>query len=312
MKKSRAYVLLAALVVFICICTASLTEGRLPLKREALTLQNDNLRAMRIELTAEEIAQYADECNLPVGEYLCTLMAAENWTADVQTAQSLTHKQAVALRNRLVRHYPEEFYKMSSLYAGLVADMQCFPIPVSKGNEQMWVEYCDSWGLERTYGGERRHEGTDIMAQNNTPGIYPVLSATAGTVTNIGWLELGGWRIGITSENGIYYYYAHLRQDRPYADGLEEGDVVQAGDVIGYMGRTGYSAEENTNNIDVYHLHLGMQLIFDESQREGTIEIWIDVYPLTRFLARHASQVVRNDETKEWSRRYQIRDMEIP
>lgn len=200
MKKSRAYVLLAALVVFICICTASLTEGRLPLKREALTLQNDNLRAMRIELTAEEIAQYADECNLPVGEYLCTLMAAENWTADVQTAQSLTHKQAVALRNRLVRHYPEEFYKMSSLYAGLVADMQCFPIPVSKGNEQMWVEYCDSWGLERTYGGERRHEGTDIMAQNNTPGIYPVLSATAGTVTNIGWLELGGWRIGITSE----------------------------------------------------------------------------------------------------------------
>ena len=44
MKKSRAYVLLAALVVFICICTASLTEGRLPLKREALTLQNDNLR----------------------------------------------------------------------------------------------------------------------------------------------------------------------------------------------------------------------------------------------------------------------------
>lgn len=57
--------------------------------------------------------------------------------------------------------------------------------------------------------------GTDIMAQNNTPGIYPVLSATAGTVTNIGWLELGGWRIGITSENGIYYYYAHLDSYAP-------------------------------------------------------------------------------------------------
>ena len=35
MKKSRAYVLLAALVVFICICTASLTEGRLPLIEQA-------------------------------------------------------------------------------------------------------------------------------------------------------------------------------------------------------------------------------------------------------------------------------------
>ena len=263
MKKSRAYVLLTALVVFICICTASLTEGRLPLKREALTLQNDNLRAMRIELTAEEIAQYADECNLPVGEYLCTLMAAENWTADVQTAQSLTHKQAVALRNRLVRHYPEEFYKMSSLYAGLVADMQCFPLPVSKGNEQMWVEYCDSWGLERTYGGERRHEGTDIMAQNNTPGIYPVLSATAGTVTNIGWLELGGWRIGITSENGIYYYYAHLDSYAP----LSVGDTVTAGQLLGFMGNTGYSKVEGTKGKFDVHLHFGIY-VTDENGTE--------------------------------------------
>ena len=200
----------------------------------------------------------------------------------------------MALRNRLVRHYPEEFYKMSSLYAGLVADMQCFPIPVSKGNEQMWVEYCDSWGLERTYGGERRHEGTDIMAQNNTPGIYPVLSATAGTVTNIGWLELGGWRIGITSENGIYYYYAHLRQNRPYAEGLKEGDVVTAGDVIGYMGHTGYSDTENVNNIKTVHLHAGLQLIFDESQKECDNEIWIDFYQLARFLHAHRSKVVRD------------------
>lgn len=78
------------------------------------------------------------------------------------------------------------------------------------------------------------------------------------------------------------------------------------------MGHTGNSTKENVNNIDVTHLHWGLQLIFDESQKEGNNEIWIDVYPLTRFLARHASQVVRNDETKEWSRRYQIRDMEIP
>ena len=36
---------------------------------------------------------------------------------------------------------------------------------------------------------------------------------------------------------------------------------MQAGDVIGYIGRTGYSTEENTNNIDEYHLHFGLQMI---------------------------------------------------
>ena len=105
MKKSRAYVLLAALVVFICICTASLTEGRLPLKREAFTLQNDNLRAMRIELTAEEIAQYADECNLPVGEYLCTLMdgrCADSTEPDTQTGGGTAQPSGAPLSGRIL------------------------------------------------------------------------------------------------------------------------------------------------------------------------------------------------------------------
>ena len=85
---------------------------------------------------------------------------------------------------------------------------------------------------------------------------------------------------------------------------------MQAGDVIGYMGRTGYSTKENVNNIDQYHLHFGLQLIFDESQREGNNQIWIDVYPLVRFLYQNQSETVRDDETKEWSRLGGFRDPE--
>lgn len=178
--------------------------------------------------------------------------------------------------------------------------------PIAKGFP--YSEY-DDFGASRSYGYQRNHLGHDMLGQVGTP----IIAIESGTVRALGWNQFGGWRIGIDSFDGKrYYYYAHLRQDRPYAEGLKEGDVVQAGDVIGYMGRTGYSTEENTNNIDVYHLHLGLQLIFDESQREGTNEIWIDVYPLTQFLARHTSETVRDDATKEWSRRYQIRDPEAP
>ena len=66
------------------------------------------------------------------------------------------------------------------------------------------------------------------------------------------------------------------------------------------MGHTGYSTTENVNNIKIVHLHWGLQLIFDESQKEGNNEIWIDVYPLTRFLAKHTQAAVKVEGTKEW------------
>ena len=75
-----------------------------------------------------------------------------------------------------------------------------------------------------------------------------------------------------------------------------------------YMGHTGYSTTENVNNIKIVHLHWGLQLIFDESQKEGNNEIWIDVYPLTRFLAKHTQAAVKVEGTKERVRTGEIVD----
>lgn len=62
------------------------------------------------------------------------------------------------------------------------------------------------------------------------------------------------------------------------------------------------------NNIETSHLHIGLQLIFDESQKEGNNEIWVDCYNLTRFLYRNRSETVKNTDTKEWNRIYNIKD----
>lgn len=56
------------------------------------------------------------------------------------------------------------------------------------------------------------------------------------------------------------------------------------------------------------HLHFGMQLIFDESQKEGNNEIWIDVYQIVKLLQKHTSPVVRDDVTKDYNRKYQFID----
>ncbi len=174
--------------------------------------------------------------------------------------------------------------------------------PVAKGFE--YSDY-DDFGSSRSYGYKRQHLGHDMMGQIGTP----IIAVESGYVEALGWNQYGGWRIGIRSFDGKrYYYYAHLRQNFPYALDLKEGSVVTAGDVIGYMGHTGYSTVENTNNIDTVHLHWGLQLIFDESQKEGNNEIWIDCYALTRFLYKNRSFTEKNQETKEWFRHFQMRD----
>lgn len=174
--------------------------------------------------------------------------------------------------------------------------------PIAKGFP--YSDY-DDFGVSRSYGYKRNHLGHDMMGQVGTP----VVAVESGYVMELGWNQYGGWRVGVSSfDRRRYYYYAHLRQDFPYAKWLKAGSVVQAGDVIGYMGRTGYSTKENVNNIDTYHLHFGLQLIFDESQREGNHEIWVDPYPLVRFLYRNQSEAARDDATKEWVRVHKIKD----
>ena len=80
--------------------------------------------------------------------------------------------------------------------------------------------------------------------------------------------------------------------------------TIQAGDVIGYMGMTGYSIKENVNNVNIPHLHFGMQLIFDDSQVDSPNEIWINVYQIIEFLKQNQSEVyMSNNETKDYSRK---------
>lgn len=141
-------------------------------------------------------------------------------------------------------------------------ELEYFPVPEPAKGSKVGVSFVDSWLYERNYGGKRGHEGTDIMADKDQRGYYPIVSMTDGTIRHKGWLEQGGWRLGIVSKSGAYFYYAHLDS---YAD-IEEGDTVKAGDVIGYMGDSGYSKKEGTTGNFPTHLHLGIYLFHHEEE----------------------------------------------
>ena len=176
--------------------------------------------------------------------------------------------------------------------------------PVAAG----WgFSHCQDFGNARSYGFARKHLGNDLMGSLGAP----IAAVEGGTVEALGWNRYGGWRIGIRSfDRKRYYYYAHLKKDAPYAPGLQEGDTVQAGDIIGFMGRTGYSSKENTNNIEVVHLHFGIELVFDESQKESDHEIWIDAYSIVELLSRHRVTVVKDEATGTYRRAYAYVDLD--
>ena len=165
--------------------------------------------------------------------------------------------------------------------------------------------HCDDFGNSRSFGFARKHLGHDMMGALGTP----VVAVEGGVVEAMGWNRYGGWRIGIRSfDSKRYYYYAHLQKDTPFAAGLQEGDTVQAGDLIGFMGCTGYSDKENVSNIETVHLHFGMQLVFDESQKECLSEIWIDTYDLVRLLDSHRSSLRKTADG--WERVYPFTDLD--
>ncbi len=147
-----------------------------------------------------------------------------------------------------------------TIHRKISKDIKCFPVSL-KYKERIYFE--DSYGVYRESGG---HEGCDIMHNENIAGDIPIVSATDGTITNLGWLYLGGYRIGITSSNGIYYYYAHFDSCAP---GLFVGKEIKAGEFLGFMGNTGEGEEGTKGNFPV-HLHFGIY-IRDENGNEKAV-----------------------------------------
>lgn len=264
------------------------------------------------EALALDIATKGTDAHIPIHRSLAYLAAKNYGSFEKYKKGTLSNigseifsKSEKMSENKLYNYYLSAY---SALLSGFVGDytkiyengekesgygLRVFS-PIAAG--YYYKDY-DDFGASRSYGYKRSHLGHDMLGSVGTP----IIAIESGRVEAVGWNQYGGWRIGIRSFDGLrYYYYAHLRKDHPYND-IYEGKIVNAGEVIGYLGMTGYSAKENVNNIDTPHLHYGIELIFSPEQKDGYNQIWIDVYAISQFLYKNRSEVVYDPATKEYS-----------
>lgn len=224
----------------------------------------ENLRSQKIskELFGD-FCKYEENSRYSRYDYLCGYLLSGR-----------EKKKALEQYLELVTKYEtKDFSAVKKKEQAIWADLMYFPIPAEK-SDGCDISFENSWMAERTFGGKRGHEGTDIMASFNKRGHYPVISISAGRIEKIGWLSQGGYRIGVRAPGGAYFYYAHLYD---YADGLAEGTQIKAGELLGFMGDSGYGEEGTIGQFDV-HLHIGIYLNNEKGEEFSINPYWILKY----------------------------------
>ena len=107
------------------------------------------------------------------------------------------------------------------------------------------TEFVDAWGVARP--DDRTHQGVDLMGAK----MSPVVAVLDGAIETMRKGDRAGYYVKLDHGQGTSSWYMHLNNDTPgtddgrggpdyaFAAGLDVGDAVEAGQVIGYVGDSG-------------------------------------------------------------------------
>ncbi len=270
-------ILLIALVMFCLIKLNALEYGRKVLALDSAVLENEGFRAFSIsKQNYEYLMAVAEGDKTLFSRYAAALLIEKDFSLTNKEAYRYSKRQLESEIEKLTSLKADVYEEMVSALQAVFSDVKCFPVQDYTDETGVYsVSYENGWMAPRSFGGKRSHEGTDLMAQKNERGLYPVISVSDGIVEKIGWLPQGGYRIGIRSKHGAYFYYAHLAE---YEKEFTVGEEIKAGTILGRMGDSGYGEEGTVGQFPV-HLHFGIYL----NDKDGK-EISVNPYYVLEIL----------------------------
>jgi murein DD-endopeptidase MepM/ murein hydrolase activator NlpD len=118
------------------------------------------------------------------------------------------------------------------------------------------ADYGDTYGANRSDIYDGWHHGDDLFAPLGTP----IVAVANGKLSLVGWNKLGGWRLWLTDGDGNSFYYAHLAG---YSRWILTHPKVRAGQVVGFLGRTGDAFTTSPHLHFEIHPHQLLKLGYD-------------------------------------------------
>jgi murein DD-endopeptidase MepM/ murein hydrolase activator NlpD len=178
-----------------------------------------------VGVVQSEEAKLTDQYRSKIAEIDAKNAAIDALVAEKQLELDTIISEQQALGDALLKVQQQ----LASVTSGAAIALGGFVFPVGAP-----FNFVDTFGAPRMTGTKyaHTHEGTDIFAPQGTP-LYAV---SRGVVARVGVGVLGGNKLWVVGADGTSYYYAHLSA---FAEGIQDGTFVEAGQVVGFVGNTG-------------------------------------------------------------------------
>ncbi len=206
----------------------------------ALREEREDLQAEadRERRTAEDEKQAALETFEFVTELKVEVTTLRDIVAEEERAQSGVVQQVSAEANAIAARLEAAKRRVKKAEEQVRRERLAARDGVLCPIEPVW--FTNDWGYPRS--GGRTHKGNDLFADEGTPmvaiadGVIRKLDRTDTYVPGSNRGDLGGISISYWVADGEYWYWAHMQR---LADGLREGQEIRAGQLLGWVGKTG-------------------------------------------------------------------------
>ena len=196
--------------------------------KAALAEQEATLQAQRSEADAYLIELAAAYDNL-TDEYLANEAEEEALRKEIMEAQAAYEAALSAEEAERLAQQNQNNVAGSGSTSNVTPSTSGFISPLPGG---AYVTCAYGWRIHPIWGDKRFHSGVDLGDSQGTP-IYAI---AAGTVTTATYGDANGYYVSISHGNGYGSVYCHMTN---YI--VSVGDSVSQGQVIGYVGSTGWS-----------------------------------------------------------------------